>query len=97
MSKFTEEAIKAFSNDHMFRLNDEEIERCQVASEVFLRQVKQLDLIDTEGVESMDLPYDTITTWLRDDVVDHTMNRQELLDNAPQTEDEFIEIVKVLV
>lgn len=81
----------------MFSLNDEEVERAQVASEVFLKQIQYLDLIDTDHVESMDMPYDVVTTWLRDDVVNDVMDREALLKNAPKTEDEYIEIVKVLV
>ena len=55
------------------------------------------DLIDTDAVEMMDMPFEEVSDWLREDVVSHTMDRQDLLDNAPLTENEFIEIVKVLV
>lgn len=97
MKKFTVEEIKALAHEHMFRLSDEEVNRCQVASEVFLRQIEYLDLIDTSKVESMDMPFDEVTHWLRDDVVDDVMDRQALLENAPKTENDYIEIVKVLV
>lgn len=97
MKKFTVEEINELAYNHMFSLNDEEVERAQVASEVFLKQIQYLDLIDTDHVESMDMPYDVVTTWLRDDVVNDVMDREALLKNAPKTEDEYIEIVKVLV
>lgn len=97
MKQFTEEEIKALAKQHMFSLTDEQVESCAQSSAVFLKQIEYLYLIDTEDVEPMDMPFETITEWMRDDVVDHTMNRDVLLDNAPLTKDEFIEIVKVLV
>ena len=96
MKKFTKEMIEELATLHMFSLNDQEIEKCISASEVFLRQIEQLYLIDTDAVEMMDMPFEEVSDWLREDVVSHTMDRQDLLDNAPLTENEFIEIVKVL-
>ncbi len=68
-----------------------------MASAVFLKQIEQLDLIDTDAIEMMDMPFDTITTWLREDEVTHTMDHEAALSNAPKVEGDFIEIVKVLV
>lgn len=97
MTKFTKEEIQALAKEHMFSLSEEEVVRAQVASEVFLKQIQYLHLIDTSSTESMDMPFDEVTEWLRDDIVDDVMERDALLKNAPKTEGDYIEIVKVLV
>lgn len=97
MTKFTKEEIQALAKEHMFSLSEEEVVRAQVASEVFLKQIQYLHLIDTSSTESMDMPFDEVTEWLRDDIVDDVMDRDALLKNAPKTEGDYIEIVKVLV
>ena len=44
----------------------------------------------------MSYPFEEETQWLRDDVEDHRIDREQAFMNAPRHDDEYFEIVKVV-
>lgn len=58
--------------------------------------VEQLGQIDTTGVEPMSHPLGELTQRLRDDVVMHTNQREQLQDGAPQVSDGLYLVPKVI-
>ncbi len=96
MKEFSKEMVLSLAQQNMFSLSDEEIEKCIASSRVFLEQIESLKSIDTRGVEAMDMPYDTINEWMREDSVTHLLDKNDLLSNAPTVEGDYIEIVKVV-
>jgi aspartyl-tRNA(Asn)/glutamyl-tRNA(Gln) amidotransferase subunit C len=57
--------------------------------------VEQLSEVDTEGVKPMTSVVD-VTPPLRDDTIDAVVPRDDLLANAPNSEDGFFVVPKVI-
>lgn len=96
MEKLDKELIEKLSKDLMFRLTDEEIEMIHSESSLFLNQVKVLHDINTDGIEVMSYPFETATSWLREDESNHVIGQSLALKNAPRVEGDYFEIVKVV-
>lgn len=96
MEKLSREMIVKLSKDLMLELSEEEIENVHHESQNFLNQVNALSEIDVEGVEVMSYPFDDPTTWLREDVESHVINRELAFKNAPRVSGEYFEVVKVV-
>lgn len=66
-----------------------------IASE--LEEVANLiNKIDTTNVEPIAFAFDVETTYLREDEITHEFSREELLQNASESEEEFVKFVKVV-
>lgn len=55
-----------------------------------------LDGIDTTDEKMASWPYEVETEELRDDVVDHLISNEEVLQNAADTKDGYVKYVKVV-
>ncbi len=60
-----------------------------------LGYIDQLNELDTDGVEPMMHVLD-LTNVLREDVVEPSLNREESLGNAPNTDDEYFLVPRIL-
>ena len=82
---------------HLARLEirpDEEAELINSLNGV-LTWMEQLNEVDTTGVEPL-THLSAETNVLRDDVVGSHLPREKALDNAPQHDNQFFEVPKVL-
>lgn len=96
MSKISQNKIKQLAENLMFELTQDELVSMEAHSEAFLHYIGELQAIDTTGVEMMNAPFDTVQTWLRDDVVSHTISQDAAFKNAPKVKDDYIEVVQVI-
>lgn len=88
--------LKKLANNVMFDLNDEELDELSNDFEDYIKQIDLLDKIDTEGVEEMVYPFETPTTYLRDDETVHVLSAQQALANAPKLSQGYIVVPKVV-
>ena len=88
--------IKDLAKRLMFKLSDSEAEEIQNEFTVLDQQIDLLNKIDTENVEEMIFPYDVETTYLREDVADHTLDRDAALSNAAKVKEGHIVVPKVV-
>ncbi|GAB3987759.1 Asp-tRNA(Asn)/Glu-tRNA(Gln) amidotransferase subunit GatC [Spirosoma daeguense] len=82
---------------HLARLEvrpDEETDMLNSLNNV-LTWMEQLNEVDTTGVEPLTHISDE-TNVLRDDVVKNHLSREQALVNAPQHDEQFFEVPKVL-
>ncbi len=96
MRKFTKEEIEILSRDLMFTCTDDEMEIIADNSLGYFYNLSLLEKIDTEGVKALSYPNENIRHTLREDVITHTLDREEALKNAPTQEEGYIEIVQVI-
>ncbi len=75
-------------------LTEEEKEKYTEQFSKILDYFNQLNAVDTEGVEPMAhvLPMKNV---MREDKVELTYNREEILQNAPLEEDGFFKVPKI--
>ena len=93
VNKLSKEHIQKLANQLMFRLSDDEIKEIQVEFETLTKQMATLDKIDTTDVEPMIYPFEIVSTSLRDDEVVSELRLEDVLLNAPETQDNyFVEI-----
>lgn len=82
---------------HLARLgmsdNETELMRDQLSN--ILEQFKSLEQVDTENIEPTGHSAN-LQSVMRDDTVEPSRPKKEILKNAPQIEDEFIRIRAVL-
>lgn len=96
MEKLDTNLIQKLAKDLMVELSDNEVEMIHQESFNFLSQVSMLQDIDVDGVEVMSYPFAEETSWLREDVVDHTLDQELAFKNAPRINGDYFEIVKVV-
>ncbi len=77
------------------RLSDQELQLYSVQLSSVLDHIAKIRELDVEGVQPMAHPSD-LTNRLDDDVVDEAMPRDVLLALAPEVQDSFLSVPKVL-
>lgn len=79
------------------RINISETESEKVTERIgsVLELIDELQATNTEGVEPMAHPMDAVQT-LRADTVTETNNREQLMSNAPASEDGLFLVPKVI-
>lgn len=92
----TKEDIKQLVYDIRFECSEEEIENIYETLLSLEKKVESFKDIDTSGVEEMVYPLPTITSYLREDVVDNVKSRQDILKNAAKTINGHVIIPKVV-
>lgn len=96
MEKFSTEYFHALANQLNFDLSDEEIELLKKDFIEVEKEVELFDKIDTEGVEPMVYPFETPTTFLREDVVDEVLSQEEALANVKDVRMGHVHVPKVV-
>ncbi len=97
MDKHSPQYFKHLALQLRFELTDAEANDIANEFGVLIDQLQLLDAIDTTDVEPMVYPFDTPTSFLREDEPDHVMAPQEALKNAPQQINGFFVTKKVVV
>ena len=88
--------FKDLAHRLMFDLSDEEAQDIVVEFETLEKQLELLESIDTTGVEPMVYPFEEPTVYLREDVADHVISREDALKNAPNVRECHIVVPKVV-
>ncbi len=96
MSKITEEEIIKLSKLARLGLTESEIKTLQTEMSAILEYVDLLEEVDVAGV----LPTSQVTglsnSCREDKMIKSVINREELLENAPSTDNGFIKVKSVL-
>lgn len=79
-----------------FELSEDEAKAIADEFGILIAQMDLLNQIDTQGIEPMVYPFETETSFLREDVVAKVFTQEEALSNAPKTKNGFIVTQKVV-
>lgn len=96
MEKFSSEYFKKLANDLKFDLSEEEIEELKKDFVEVEKQVQLFDSIDTDGIDPMVYPFETPTTFIREDEVEEVLSQEEALKNAKDVRMGHIHVPKVV-
>lgn len=77
-------------------LNDNEIDGLKTDLGNILGYVAQLGELDTDGVEPTYQVTDLKNVWRNDEIIDYGINRENLLDLAPDSANNQVKVPKVL-
>lgn len=96
MTQISRDDVQHFAQLSSLRLTDTEVGALQIDLGNIVDYIKQLDELDTTGVEPTYQVTDLQNVW-RDDVVDdYGISKVALLSLAPATEAQQIKVPKVL-
>lgn len=96
MEKFSNEYFRKLANDLKFNLSDEEIESLKKDFVAVEKQVQLFEKIDTENVEPMVYPFETPTTFIREDVEAETLSQEDALTNVKDVRMGHVHVPKVV-
>jgi aspartyl-tRNA(Asn)/glutamyl-tRNA(Gln) amidotransferase subunit C len=97
MEKHTPAYFKSLANQIRFELTDEEAKNISDEFEILINQMNLLNAIDTENVEPMVYPFETPTSFMREDVADQVLSASDALKNAPSSKNGFFVTKKVVL
>lgn len=93
--KISQEQLKAIASLARLNLTDEEKERLVYEMEEIMEFADQLAEIDTAEVEPTAYPI-PIKNVFRQDRVEKSFDREDMLKNAPSCENGYIKVPKVI-
>lgn len=90
--KVTKDFIKSISKISKIKLTDQELEKLAPEMQEILDYANKLQTIDTSKVKLK--PFKSVPfSDLRDDVVKESLNVEEALKNAPDSENNFFKVI----
>lgn len=96
MEKFSTEYFRKLANDLRFDLSNEEIEDLKKDFVEVEKQVQLFETIDTSDVEPMVYPFETPTTYLREDIVDEVLSQEDAMKNVKDVRMGHVHVPKVV-
>lgn len=96
MTKISKDDILHLAQLSSLKLDDAEIARLQTDIGNILDYVKQLNELDTEGVEPTYQVTGLKNIWRQDEIIDYKITRQDLLKLAPDSTEHAVRVPKVL-
>ena len=94
--KITREEIDHLSELSNFSLSEGEKENLGADLENIIGYISQLDQLDTEGVEPTYQVFEMENIWREDEIRPQDATREDLLQLAPESQDNQIKVPKVL-
>lgn len=88
--------LKKLALDIKFELSDEEAKDIDEEFETFSKQLAILDEIDTSSIEPMVYPFEEETSFLREDIVDHSISVEDALSNASDVKNGHFVVPRVV-
>jgi aspartyl-tRNA(Asn)/glutamyl-tRNA(Gln) amidotransferase subunit C len=88
--------FKNLAKQIRFNLSDEEALDIANEFEVLLDQMRLLEKIDTENVTEMVYPFEVETSFMREDEVTNVLPIDQVLLNAPSSQNGFFVTKKVI-
>ena len=95
MSKITPEDVRKVAKLARLDLPEEEIETFTPQLEKILGYFSDLEKIDTKNVPPTNRAVEVVNVC-REDVINTSNTREEILDQAPQREGDFFRVPKIL-
>ena len=95
MNKITPEDVQKVAYLARLQINEEDLEKYSEQLEKILNYVSELEKIDTQGIVPTTRAVEVINNT-REDSVEPTNVREELLDLAPNREGDFFRVPKIL-
>lgn len=97
MKKINKDVLKETSHNLLFDMEEEQYDVFLSEFDIFFKHMEIIaNLKGVDEVEPMIFPYPVSATYLREDVVNEKLSREEALKNAHDVKDGVIIIPKVV-
>ena len=91
----SKEEVKQIAEMCKLKLSQEEADIFIAMFSNVLEQVEKLNTVDTDGVEALNF-LNLKEKSLREDIVEDSLNREEVLKNAPEQEYGYFKLLRVM-
>tara|TARA_B100001250_G_C19526312_1_gene668257 strand:+ start:447 stop:734 length:288 start_codon:yes stop_codon:yes gene_type:complete len=95
MNQISKSDVKKVATLSRIDIPDNDLETFTSQLKKILDYIEQLNSIDTENINPTTRAVEVVNSF-RDDIVEQTNVREDLLDNAPEREGEFYKVPKIL-
>lgn len=97
MKKVTKEVLQESANKLLINLTDEELNSLLSDFEILISQMKLIgDIPGVDEIEPMTFPFELTNEYLRDDVPESPLLKDDVLKNAQDVVDNQIRLPKVV-
>lgn len=98
MKKINKDVLKDAANRLLFTMSDEQYDTLENEFKILIKQMDKIgEIPDLDKYEPMTFPFDCETSYLRDDIPDEPLTREEALKNAGNKQDDQIKLPKVIL
>ncbi|PKL90303.1 MAG: Asp-tRNA(Asn)/Glu-tRNA(Gln) amidotransferase GatCAB subunit C [Ignavibacteriae bacterium HGW-Ignavibacteriae-2] len=87
--------VEYIANLARLEFSSSEIENFTDQLNQILQYVDKLNELDTDNIEPLSHPVENVNVF-RDDILKPTVSRMEALKNAPEANDEFFKVPKII-
>lgn len=95
--KFSKDTIRKLADLLLIGLNDEETDMVYNEFEIIDKNINKInDIEDIKMVEPMTHALDNFIVELREDIIENSITKEELLSNSDNNDDECVVIPKVV-
>lgn len=96
MSTITNDDVRHLAQLSSLQMSDAEVESLRADIEKIINYIKQLDELDTDGVEPTYQVTGLQNVWRDDEIIDSSVSRRQLLALAAEQSDNCVKVPKVL-
>ena len=96
MSTITNDDVRYLAQLSSLQMSDAEVESLRADIEKIINYIKQLDELDTDGVEPTYQVTGLQNVWRDDEIIDSSVSRRQLLALAAEQSDNCVKVPKVL-
>ena len=89
--------INKLAQSLMLEIKETEIETVEKEFAIFLKQVEELNKIDTNGVLPLNYPFEAAIGTLREDKKGPVLSVKQVLSNTKDSESDMVKIPKVVI
>lgn len=80
----------------MLEISDEEASIIEQEFDLFLRQVNEINQVDTSDTKTLDFPFEEAIGVLREDIAEEVLSTEAVLKNAEDVSEDMVKIPKVV-
>lgn len=96
MSKISDAEVRRLANLARIGLQDDEVAKLATELDAIVGFVEQLQAVDTSDVEPTSQVTGLTDVWRADEAKPSTISQDQLLQNAPERQDGYIKVRRVL-
>jgi len=96
MIQISRDDVQHLAQLSSLQLSEGEVDSLQKDIDTILDYVKQLQELDTSGIEPTYQVTDLENVWRNDTVIDSGVSREQLLALSPESQDNHVKVPKVL-
>ena len=97
MKKVDKDLLKTAAHNLMFEMSDEQIEKIIVEFNAILGNMELINSIPhIDEAEPMVFPFDMTSSWLREDIIEEPLTRDQILKNSSDVVNGQIRLPKVV-